>query len=181
MKQIRVEDQEKVQRILKETTIYIVICTVVVLVMTCVLSINYVPSESMEPTIHKKHLILNWRLPYLLGDPVPEYGDVVIFRENGPQNRLLIKRVIGLAGDEIRISEGKVYRNGEELDEPYLLVRESTYSAVSEFLVPEGSLFVLGDNRYKSKDSRFMEETYVPVENLYAHEILQLPFSVPFF
>ena len=54
MKQIRVEDQEKVQRILKETTIYIVICTVVVLVMTCVLSINYVPSESMEPTIHKK-------------------------------------------------------------------------------------------------------------------------------
>ena len=89
--------------------------------------------------------------------------------------------MIGLAGDEIRISEGKVYRNGEELDEPYLLVRESTYSAVSEFLVPEGSLFVLGDNRYKSKDSRFMEETYVPVENLYAHEILQLPFSVLFF
>ena len=181
MKQIRVEDQEKVQRILKETTIYIVICTVVVLVMTCVLSINYVPSESMEPTIHKKHLILNWRLPYLLGDPVPEYGDVVIFRETGPQNRLLIKRVIGLAGDEIRISEGKVYRNGEELDEPYLLIQESTYSAAPEFLVPESSLFVLGDNRYKSKDSRFMEETYVSVENLYAREILQLPFSVPFF
>lgn len=176
MIQIRVEEHEKFQSLLKETITYIVICTVAVLMMTCVLSINYVPSESMEPTIHKKHLILNWRLPYLFGDPVPEYGDVVVFRENGPQNRLLVKRVIGLAGDEIRISEGKVYRNGEELDEPYLLLQESTYSAVSEFRVPEGSLFVLGDNRYKSKDSRFMEETYVPVVNLYAREILQLPF-----
>ena len=181
MKQIRIESQEKAQQIMKETISYISVCVLAVLAMTCVLSLNYVPSESMEPTIHQKHLIVNWRLPYLIGDPMPVYGDIIIFRENGPQRRLLVKRVIGLPGDEIEITEGKVFRNGKELDESYLLAQESTYSAVPEYTVPEGSLFVLGDNRYKSRDSRFMEETFVPIQNIYARELWQFPISIPLF
>ena len=181
MKQIRVESQEKAQILLRETTSYIAVCALAVLAMTCVLSLNYVPSESMEPTIHQKHMIVNWRLPYLLGDPMPDYGDIIIFRENGSKNRLLVKRVIGLPGDEIEFTEGKVLRNGEELEETYLLVQESTYSAIPEYTVPDGSLFVLGDNRYKSRDSRFMEETFVPVQNIYAKELWQFPISFPFF
>ena len=165
----------KRQRIARETIGYIAICTSVVIMLTCVFSLNFVPSESMEPTIQRKHLIVNWRLPYFLGDPVPEYGSIIVFRENGSQNRLLVKRVIGLPADVIRFSEGKVYRNGEELNEPYLLEQGSTYSAIAEFKVPDDALFVLGDNRYYSNDSRFMNETYVPVKRVYARELLQIP------
>lgn len=129
----------------------------------------------MEPTIHRNHLIMSTRLKYLIGDPVPEYGSVIVFRESSERKRLLVKRVIGLPGDEIRFSDGNVYRNGEALEEPYLMRQGVSFSNVSAFAVPEGAVFVLGDNRENSKDSRFMEETYVPIENIYAEELFQVP------
>lgn len=66
-----------------------------------------------------------------------------------------IKRIIGVAGDEIKISEGKVYRNGEPLDEPYLKEGAITESQLfTDIKVPEGYVFVMGDNRMQSTDSR---------------------------
>lgn len=118
---------------------------------------------------------MSTRLKYLIGDPVPEYGSVIVFRESSERKRLLVKRVIGLPGDEIRFSDGNVYRNGEALEEPYLMRQGVSFSNVSAFAVPEGAVFVLGDNRENSKDSRFMEETYVPIENIYAEELFQVP------
>lgn len=171
-----ISENRKQRSLIRVFIDHAVICLCTVFVMTCVFSLNYVPSESMEPTILRKHLVLTWRLPYLLGDPVPEYGSIVVFRENGAQNRLLIKRVVGHPGDVISIFEGKVYRNDDELEEPYLLSQESTYSTIPEYTVPDDALFVLGDNRYNSRDSRFMEETFVPVKNVFACEIWQFPF-----
>ena len=136
---------------------------------------NYVPSESMEPTIHRNHLIVSIRLNYLVADPVPGYDSVIVFRDNSERNRLLVKRVIGLPGDEIRFSEGNVYRNGAALKEPYLLRQNASFSDIPAFAVPDGAVFVLGDNRENSKDSRFMEEPYVPIENIYAEELFQVP------
>ena len=153
---------------------HIAICLLTFILFTDVLSLNFVPSESMEPTIRHNHLIINWRLSYLLGDPMPEYGAVIVFRENAEAKRLLVKRVIGLPGDTISFSNGKVFRNGEEIREPYLLKQKVSYSAVPEFSVPDGALFVMGDNRENSNDSRFMEGTYIPVENVYAQELFQL-------
>ena len=80
---------------------HIAICLLTFILFTDVLSLNFVPSESMEPTIRHNHLIINWRLSYLLGDPMPEYGAVIVFRENAEAKRLLVKRVIGLPGDTI--------------------------------------------------------------------------------
>ena len=161
---------------IKEALTRVLLFSVAFIVFRVVLSVNFVPSESMEPTIKRSHLIVSYRLNCLIRDPVPELGTVIVFRENGGKQRLLIKRVIGLPGDTVSFSEGKVYRNGEGLEEPYLLKQGVSYSAVTEFHVPDGLLFVLGDNREQSNDSRFMEGTFVPIKNVYAWELFQVPF-----
>lgn len=171
-------ENNPMHELLRELKAYLIICACVYIAFTTVLSMNFVPSESMEPTIHRNHLIVNLRLNYLLGDPVPQRGSVIVFRENSDQKRLLVKRVIGLPGDLISFSGGHVYCNGEKLHEPYVLKQESSFSAVTEYQVPEESIFVLGDNRENSRDSRFMEGTYVLVENIYARELFQVPLFI---
>lgn len=171
-------ENNPMHELLRELKAYLIICASVYIAFTTVLSMNFVPSESMEPTIQRNHLIVNLRLNYLLGDPVPQRGSVIVFRENSDQKRLLVKRVIGLPGDLISFSGGHVYCNGEKLHEPYVLKQESSFSAVTEYQVPEESIFVLGDNRENSRDSRFMEGTYVPVENIYARELFQVPLFI---
>lgn len=171
-------ENNPMHELLRELKAYLIICASVYIAFTTVLSMNFVPSESMEPTIQRNHLIVNLRLNYLLGDPVPQRGSVIVFRENSDQKRLLVKRVIGLPGDLISFSGGHVYCNGEKLHEPYVLKQESSFSAVTEYQVPEESIFVLGDNRENSRDSRFMEGTYVLVENIYARELFQVPLFI---
>jgi len=166
----------KQERIVKEAASYIISCLTAIFLFTNVLSINFVPSESMEPTIRSHRFIVNLRLIYLISDPMPDYGAVIVFRENAETNRLLVKRVIGLPGDEISFAGGTVFRNGKELDEPYLLKQGVSYSVTPVFTVPDGKLFVLGDNRENSNDSRFMEGTYVPVNHVYARTLFQVPF-----
>ena len=160
----------------KDALLFIIFFAFAVLFFTYVVTLNIVPSESMEPTIHKNHIIFSWRLDYLIRNPVPDYGEVIVFRENTEENRLLVKRVIGLPGDVISFNDGIVYRNGIQLKESYLLRPSVSYSLVPEFTVPDDALFVLGDNRENSRDSRFMEGTYVAVDRIYAREIFQIPF-----
>ena len=89
----------------------------------------------------------------------PKYGDVVVIRrENGTP---LIKRVIGLPGDTIRIYNGKVYRNGEELSEPYVRGGYTPGKSLEgkDYTVPENGVFALGDNRTDSLDSRDLQDS----------------------
>ena len=99
---------------------YIVIMAVTVLVCTCVICFNKIPSGSMEPTIHVGARTVSWRLPYLIGDPTPDHSDIVVFH-SPDENKLLIKRVIGLPGDEIKFVE----RNKES--------KSSSLYALSDF------------------------------------------------
>ena len=103
----------------KDFLLYARTVAVTVVLMTCVFSINKVPSTSMKPTISPNSLIINWRLPYLLSNPMPKHGDIIIFR-SPDEAKLLVKRVIGLPGDRISFADGYVFRNGEKLEEPYL-------------------------------------------------------------
>lgn len=146
---------------------YLFVTALVVLVLfRVVLQLAWVPSGSMETTIPTRSLLVSVRLPYVLGDPQPERGDVVTFW-NDEMEKLLVKRVIGLPGDEISFENGFVYVNGKKLEEPYLAKQGSTVSANRERItVPEGCLFFMGDNRTGSDDGRYWAQPYISVDKV---------------
>ena len=114
----------------------------------------YVPTESMVPTLEVGDRLLADKVTHLFGSQ-PERGDIIIFEASeGGEEVDLIKRVVGVPGDKIILVHGSLYVNDERQREPYLnsdLPDESTYGPL---WVPEGHVFVLGDNRAYSADSR---------------------------
>jgi signal peptidase I len=159
--------------------IYLIIACVVVALMRIFLLQNYVvPSGSMENTLQVSDMILAWK------PGQPERGDIVVFRDDLgwlPQNydeapqwkkvmaflkfvppldeQYLVKRLIGLEGDHVVCCDvdGNITVNGEPLDEPYLVyAMNSVALRPFEIHVPQGHMFVLGDHRDSSKDSRAM-------------------------
>jgi len=117
-----------------------------------------IDGSSMNPTLQDgEYLIIN-NVTYLLDDP--EQGDIVVFRH--PRNELnLIKRVVGVAGDHVEINNDTVWVNGEAQEEPFI-ADSPNYSGSWD--VPDGELFVLGDNRNNSSDSHSWG--FLPEENL---------------
>jgi signal peptidase I len=115
----------------------------------------FIPSESMVPTLKVGDRVLVNKLSYKLHDV--HRGDVVVFErppgEDDPRIKDLIKRVIGLPGDEIEARDGRVFVNGKALDEPYLPSGTQTLNLPAQ-KVPAKSYFVMGDNRTNSRDSR---------------------------
>ncbi|MGA7354104.1 MAG: signal peptidase I [Candidatus Cybelea sp.] len=106
---------------------------------------------SMEPYIRSGEYVLINTFAYRIG--VPHRGEIVAFRHEGDARTVFIKRVIGLPGDRIRIDRGQVYINGARLEEPY--VAHADGRSFAQLLVPPASVYVLGDNRAESEDSRF--------------------------
>jgi signal peptidase I len=133
---------------------------VALVVRTFLVQAFWIPSASMEPTLHEGDRVLVNKLSYDLHDV--HHGDVIVFeRPDEPSDvphpedeiRDLIKRVIGLPGDVIEARDGIVYINDEPIDEPYLAPDTPTTDLPRQE-VPEGKLFVMGDNRTNSHDSR---------------------------
>jgi signal peptidase I len=106
---------------------------------------------SMEPYIRSGEYVLINTFAYRIG--TPHRGEIVAFRHEGDARAVFIKRVIGLPGDRIWIDHGRVYVNGTRLDEPY--VRYADGRSFAQVVVPPSSVYVLGDNRAQSEDSRF--------------------------
>ena len=115
-----------------------------------------VKERSMENTLHNNDYLLLWKMDAKMGKE-PDYGDIVVFRSNlkvgAGKSKLLIKRVVGLPGDTVAIRDGMVYRNSVPLKETYTKEGVTT-GGMDESIVPPGALFVLGDNRAVSIDSR---------------------------
>lgn len=115
-----------------------------------------IPSAAMSPTLMPRDFILV--KAYAYASQTPERGDIVVFLYPNNKQVTYIKRVAAVGGDTLAIRDGVVYINGSELDEPYLTGKQLTanYSLNwGEFHVPQDHLFVLGDNRDNSNDSRF--------------------------
>jgi signal peptidase I len=107
-----------------------------------------VENISMQPTLHAGEFVLVNKLAYKFGHP--QIGDIIVFPYPRDPKEKYIKRVIGRPGDEVKISGGKVYVNGQLLDEPFIA---ASPAYAGSWNVPEGNLFVLGDNRNQSSDS----------------------------
>ena len=107
-----------------------------------------VDGASMEPTLFSGEYVVVNRLSYRLGSP--HRGDIIVFHFPRDPKEEYIKRVIGLPGDEVEVRNGTVYINGQPLDENYLKVKTNY---IGSWVITEGQLFVLGDNRNNSSDS----------------------------
>lgn len=123
---------------------------------TWVLQAFSIPSPSMVPTLVEQDRILVNKLSYSFGEV--ERGDVVVFERpkaagTEPNINHLVKRVIGLPGETIESSNGRILINGEEIREPYLPPGTVT-DGVQRTKIPPGQYWVMGDNRGNSSDSR---------------------------
>ncbi len=151
----------------------VVFLALIVMVYLFLFSPQEINGASMEPSFFNAELIITNKFIYKITPP--NRGDVVIFKS--PKNKDIdyIKRVIGLPGDKVKLSNGAFYVNGVKLDEPYL--RPNTQISGGTFLregeeiiVPAGQYFVSGDNRPHSSDSR--EFGPIPLEDFIGKGIL---------
>ena len=146
---------------MKEFLKDLAIAIIIVAAVTVVIKPTIVKEHSMEPTLSENNYLILNKLSYFHKDH-PQYGDIIVFQSNlkkddGTGKKLLIKRVIGVEGDVISIRDGKVYRNGEELDEPYIYGQETLLKkdvVIDEMKIGPDELFCMGDNRAVSEDSR---------------------------
>ncbi|MBI3648734.1 MAG: signal peptidase I [Actinobacteria bacterium] len=147
----------------------------------------FIPSGSMEPTLMPGDRVLVDKIPYYFHDP--RRGDIIVFEDphpkagqdrgllggffhwmfqglgfTPPENEDFIKRVIGLPGDVVEGRHGAVFVNGQKLDESYLPAGRET-RPFDPVTVPPGELFVMGDNRGNSLDSRF-GLGYIPIDKV---------------
>lgn len=125
-----------------------------------------VPTGSMENTIMPGDDLFGFRLAYQFSEP--KRGDIIIFKYPDDEEEKYVKRIIGLPGETVRISNAKVYIDDFEtpLQEEYLKDEWTVATGPFEFQVPEGCYFVMGDNRNDSWDARYWDNTYVAREKI---------------
>ena len=153
----------------------------------------FIPSGSMEPTLYPGDRVLVNKIPYYFHDP--RRGDVIVFENPDPAADVdrglvggfvhwlaagigvssnpeedFIKRVIGEPGDTVEARNGQVFVNGRQLDEPYLTEKTADFGPEK---VPRGELWVMGDNRDASKDSRFGLGT-VPLDKVVGQAFVKI-------
>jgi len=174
---------QRARRVFWEVAQTLILAAVIFFMVRGVAQNFRVEGPSMEPGLHDgQYLLVNKAvyfkldleslakyLPFVDGDDGskflfhgPERGDVIVFRYPRDPSRDFIKRVIAVPGDTVSIHEGQVTVNGQLLEEEYL--DETTRGDLDNTVVPDGSYFVLGDNRSNSSDSRSWG--FVPEENI---------------
>lgn len=139
----------------------IVVFLLIILLFKFVLLVSFVPTSSMENTIARDSIILSTRIHKSINR-----GDIIVFWSE-EENKILIKRVVGIAGDKIEICDDKVYINGNPEAGVYFKGKTKIGdNNLKIFTIPADSLFVLGDNRENSKDSRSYNNPYISIKDV---------------
>ncbi len=142
---------DRLKGLVREVLETVVPALIIVLVINMFLAqATRVEGQSMEPNLHDNQRLIIEKISYYVH--APQRGDIIVLRLPNRRSDPLIKRVVGLPGETVEITNGKVYINGQVLDEPYL--NQDTYQGMPPRVVPEHEVFVLGDNRGFSNDSR---------------------------
>ena len=146
---------------------------------TYVFARENVDGRSMQPTLYNRDNLFAEKVSLITGSI--NRNEIITFDSENANHDIYIKRVIAIEGDEVEISNGKVYLNGEQLNESYL--KKGTLTNAGTFLfdnqkikIKKGFVFVLGDNRQVSKDSRYLGP--ISVKSINGHVILRIyPFN----
>ena len=157
----------------------ILIAVIIAFIIMQFIKPTIVKESSMQPNLYENNYILLNKQAYNFGEP--ERGDIIVFHSDLKQangkEKMLIKRVIGLPGETIKIAEGKVYINGEELVEDY--IKDGyTDGFIDDFTIPEDEMFVMGDNRLVSIDSRSEAVGCIEIDKVLGKAFVRLyPFN----
>ena len=143
-------------------TILVAFALVFGFVRPFVLEAFRIPSESMVPTLEVGDRVFANKFIYRFTEP--ERGDIVVFEDVEGGEDYLIKRVVAVAGDRVRVSNGRLKVDGEIQEETYIKPQFPDGSIYGPEKVPEGYVFVMGDNRGNSADSRVFG--LLPIENI---------------
>lgn len=147
-------EREDFKKSLFEYIKVIIITVVITLGVLYFIQISRVVGSSMEPTYHNGNIILVDKFFYKRGQP--QYNDIVVIAYHVSEGEdQIIKRVVGLPGDHIEMKDNQFYRNGKLVEEDYIhepMVGNSDFA----YDIPEGKIFVMGDNRNRSVDSRMI-------------------------
>lgn len=158
-------------------------------------TILYIPTDNMEPALQRGDFVIGWRpayglpLPLMRGErfrpKTPARGDVISFRFPGDDEQIIVRRVVGLPGDQVAISAGQVFVNGNAVDykehQQFWLEKlpnsqqahpiiPNPLAEMPKVVVPTGSYFVLSDNRKRTDDSR--DWGFVPFNNIESRLLL---------
>ncbi|GAX41361.1 signal peptidase I [Tolypothrix sp. NIES-4075] len=165
----------KVWRIWQEnlTLVAIALC-LALFIRTFIAEPRYIPSDSMLPTLYTGDRLVVEKISYKFHPP--KTGDIIVFqpplelqRRGYPKDQAFIKRVIGEPGEVITVVKGKVYLNGQPLQEDY--IAEPANQPFPPVTVPEDEFFVMGDNRNDSNDSRYWG--FLPRKNIIGKAIFR--------
>lgn len=153
-----VTKRQRKKRKLIEYILFILPIIILYIVMMKILLVGIVPTSSMYPLMNNDSGIIGNRLAYIRS--TPQRGDVVVFKK---ANVYMVKRIIGIPGDDISIQNGLIYINEQPVVEEYLGedIKTEPINGINYFQVPGNSYFVLGDNRNNSNDSRAWRKPFI--------------------
>lgn len=164
---------------IKEWIKDIVVAIIIAVLILQFIKPTFVRETSMLPTLQEFNFLFLSKQSYRFGEP--KHGDIIVFhtalRTETGDEKMLIKRVIGLPGDTIDIADGKVSIDGEVQDEPYTF-EDYTSGEVKDLVIPDDYLFVMGDNRQHSIDSRDPTVGLVKIDDVYGKAVFRVyPFN----
>ncbi len=155
MKPVVRKQKSQIRELLETVGSAVLIAAFIMIFIARAYTVN---GDSMLPTLHHGERLLVDKISYRFVEP--SRGEIIVFKNPSDTTEQFVKRVIGLPGDKVAIIQGVVYVNDQSITEDYTL--QPARVGFSPQTVPEGTYFVLGDNRNNSEDSRFGRVGFLP-------------------